>query len=160
MIPLICKDSQFLNMKIAYRLRDYYFLAECPEWMMVDKHAQFHLDLPVKVSFADSVKTTWEPHNPWMDFRGKRKVGVHSYLSLLSFRFCCSCCRTSISISGSFPFRFIVAQIRPIFDFVSSFLQCHPVESEERSHLLVGQRGAAIVPGVVLLVCSSGDAIR
>ena len=50
-------DAQFLNLQIMYRIDDYYFLSECPSWITKnDRHLQFKLHKPIKLTVKDSIK--------------------------------------------------------------------------------------------------------
>ena len=46
-------NTQFLNIMIVYRINDYKFLSECPEWILSDdKFKSFDYDKFVKVSYV------------------------------------------------------------------------------------------------------------
>ena len=50
-------DAQFLNLQLLYRIDDYYFLSECPEWIKKnDRHLLFQIHKPIKLTVKDSIK--------------------------------------------------------------------------------------------------------
>jgi len=79
-------DQQFLNLQLVYRVQDFYFLSECPEWIKVeDEYQTFKMDVPIKLTVKDSIKSQWVVEEPWIDLR-KQREGYKFHFSLIRLR--------------------------------------------------------------------------
>eukprot|EP01083_Nonionella_stella_P084261 233198_1 len=80
-------DSQFLNLKIVYRIQDFYFLSTCPDWILKDmKHKVFSTHKPIKLTVKDSIKSQWRISTPWIDMRSDRGEGYNFHFSVIRLR--------------------------------------------------------------------------
>eukprot|EP01083_Nonionella_stella_P097271 273400_1 len=80
-------DSQFLNLQILYRVQDFYFLSQCPPWVLNDtKNKIFQTHKPIKLSVKDSIKSQWRILEPWIDFRSERTKEYNFHFSVIRLR--------------------------------------------------------------------------
>ena len=80
-------DAQFLNMQVTYRIQDFYFVSECPEWILCDeRYKQFQVHKPIKLTIKDSIKTQWKIEDPWIDFRLNHGKEFNFHFSVVRLR--------------------------------------------------------------------------
>ena len=80
-------DAQFLNMQICYRVQDYYFSSQCPEWITYnEKYRQFQIHRPIKLTITASIKSQWQIEEPWIDFRLKHGKEFDFHFSVIRLR--------------------------------------------------------------------------